>query len=473
MSAPATIRGRYEIREILGQGGMGVVYAAYDRVVRRLVAVKTIRDIPDPLALELFQREGQVLADLSHPNIVEMFDIGEFADDGFTKPYFVMPLLRGATLDQLMRAHDGSLPPSRSIDIISQACRGLFAAHESGLVHRDLKPSNIFVLDDDSVKIIDFGVAHLLTTGTTFGAKGTPHYIAPEQIEEGGASPLSDQFSMAVVAYELLAGKLPFPGTSAREIARSILNTVPAPVFEANPAISLAVSQVIAKALAKKPSHRFGTIKEFSDALQRAFLQNKSLTVFDEKLLLPRIERAERALAAGDITFAEEITAELEDEGSLHAGVGGLRRKIEAEKRRSRVDRLLTEARHRLGELEYSLALEKVTEALRLDETNHAAQELRAEIENRRDERRIEQWLEFARRSREAHDYERAQENLTRVLQLRPAHADAKRLAAELKIEEADYRNRCEERDRLYRSALHAWREGDLAIALERGWITK
>lgn len=466
--ALATIRGRYDIREILGQGGMGVVYAAYDKVVKRLVAVKTIRDIPDPLALELFQRESQVLADLSHPNIVEMFDIGEFSDDGFTKPYFVMPLLRGATLDHLMMAHDGSLSPARCIDIVSQACRGLHVAHESGLVHRDLKPSNLFVLDDDSVKIIDFGVAHLLSSGTTLGGKGTPHYMAPEQLEIGGASPLSDQFSMAVVAYQLLAGKLPFEGSTARQVARAVLNTVPKPLFEVNPAVSLAVSQVIAKALAKKPAHRFGTIKEFSDSLQRAFLQNKSLPMFDSDQLLPRIERAERALAAGDMAFAEEITAELEDEGSLHPSVTALRRRLDAEKKRSGVERLLGEARHRLRESEYSLALEKVEEALRLDPDHAAAHALRTEIETKRDERLIEQWFQFAERSRERREYDRAQESVARILRLRPENARAQRLLSELKLDEADYRNQCEERDRFYRGGMNAWREGDLTIARNR-----
>ena len=171
-AAPRKLAGRYEVKQILGQGGMGLVYRAYDPVVRREVAVKTILDIPDPASLQLFYKECDVLASMSHPNIVEIFDIGEFEEEGKKKPYFVMPLLPGTTLDRFIRKASHRLTVERTIDIISQACRGLQAAHERGLVHRDLKPSNIFVMEDDSVKIIDFGVAHMADAHTTRAQKG-------------------------------------------------------------------------------------------------------------------------------------------------------------------------------------------------------------------------------------------------------------------------------------------------------------
>ncbi len=164
---PRKLAGRYEVRQVLGQGGMGLVYRAYDTVIRREVAVKTILDIPDPATLQLFYRECDVLASMSHPNIVEIFDIGEFEEEGKKKPYFVMPLLPGTTLETFIRKASHRLTVERTVGIISQACRGLQAAHERGLVHRDLKPSNIFVMEDDSVKIIDFGVAHITETRST------------------------------------------------------------------------------------------------------------------------------------------------------------------------------------------------------------------------------------------------------------------------------------------------------------------
>jgi serine/threonine protein kinase len=156
---PRKLAGRYEVRQILGQGGMGLVYRAYDTVIRREVAVKTILDIPDPASLQLFYKECDVLASMSHPNIVEIFDIGEFEEDGKKKPYFVMPLLPGSTLDAFIRKASHRLTVERTVGIVSQACRGLQAAHDRGLVHRDLKPSNIFVMEDDSVKIIDLDEA--------------------------------------------------------------------------------------------------------------------------------------------------------------------------------------------------------------------------------------------------------------------------------------------------------------------------
>src|SRR5690348_17283725 len=142
---------------------MGVVYRAYDTVLKCDVAVKMIRDAPDPTALQLFRRESEVLTALNHPNIVQILDLGEVEEDGQLRPFFVMPLLPGATLDRIIKGA-GQLTVQRSVDILMQVCRGLGAAHAQGLVHRDLKPANIFLMPDDSVEIIDFGLAHMTTT---------------------------------------------------------------------------------------------------------------------------------------------------------------------------------------------------------------------------------------------------------------------------------------------------------------------
>src|SRR5260221_5731040 len=243
--SPKQLAGRYEVRQILGQGGMGLVYRGYDTVVRREVAVKTILDIPDPASLQLFYKECDVLASMSHPNIVEIFDIGEFEEDGKKKPYFVMPLLPGTTLDHFVRKSSHRLTVERTVEIISQTCRGLQAAHERGLVHRDLKPSNIFVMEDDSVKIIDFGVAHMAdTTNTMTVAGGTLPYMAPEQLEMKPASPLSDIFSLGVVFYETLTRRRPFDFPTEQETANAIVHLVPPAVSDLNPAVGQMVSRV-------------------------------------------------------------------------------------------------------------------------------------------------------------------------------------------------------------------------------------
>jgi serine/threonine-protein kinase len=146
------IRGRYEIKSKIGEGGMGVVFRAYDPPpMDRDVAIKTLPEFADRLALDLFYKECNVLKSISHPNIVEIFDMGEFEDAGVRKPFFVMPLLNGQTLDDIIRSAPHRLTVDRVIDIISQVCRGLQAAHEHGLIHRDIKPSNLFVIGDDAV----------------------------------------------------------------------------------------------------------------------------------------------------------------------------------------------------------------------------------------------------------------------------------------------------------------------------------
>jgi serine/threonine-protein kinase len=156
---------RYELRDVLGRGGMGVVYKAHDTLMKREVALKTILDIDNPASAELFYKEWSILATMVHPNVIGIYDIGEFEEDGSSKPFFVMPMLPGVALDSLICDGSPRLTTENVVNIIDQACRGLHAAHEQGLVHRDVKPSNIFVMDDDSVKIIDFGIARSLGRG--------------------------------------------------------------------------------------------------------------------------------------------------------------------------------------------------------------------------------------------------------------------------------------------------------------------
>src|SRR5437867_6261090 len=260
---------------------MGVVYKAYDKEIKREVAVKTILDISDPGQLELFYKECSLLKDLSHPNIVELYDIGEFEEEGARKPYFVMPLLAGVTLQALLRSSSRHLSVSRLADIFLQTCRGLHAAHERGLVHRDLKPSNIFVMPDDSVKIIDFGVAHMADrTATMTVAGGTLPYMAPEQLEMKPATPLSDIFSLGVVFYETLTRRRPFDFPTDQETAHAILHQVPPPVSEINPAVGAVINRVIHKAMAKQSWNRFSSAKEFAETLQKA-QRNEAIEFFD------------------------------------------------------------------------------------------------------------------------------------------------------------------------------------------------
>lgn len=468
MAARKKIKERYETIEVLGKGGMGLVYKAYDTVVQREVAIKTLRDSPSKLALDLFRKECGVLASMSHPNIVEIFDIGEFTEDGTTKPYFVMPLLPGVTLDQLIKTSSQRLTVERSVEIIVQTCRGLHAAHERGLVHRDLKPSNLFVMPDDTVKIIDFGVAHMAdTTATMTVAGGTLPYMAPEQIELKPATPLSDIFSLGVVFYETLTRRRPFDFPTEQETAQAIMHHIPPAASELNPAVSQMVSRVIHKAMAKQPWNRFSTAKEFAETLLKA-QRNEPIEIFDAARLQPRIQKATKAYEQGNFQFASELLNELEAEGHVETGMTLLRRQLDQAVRQKNIVQLLESARTCMQEEEYLLALQKIQEVLQLDPTNSAAVTLRATIETRRSEAKVEEWTKLARQHLENNAFSHARDALKSLLQLRPKDTTALQLLAEVDRREEQYVKARKEKEELYKQALEAWQNGEMSSALTK-----
>ena len=238
--ASSRIAGRYELEEVLGEGGMGVVWRAIDCKTGGPVAIKLMKDISDPVAVELFTKEWRALAEMCHPNIIDVRDVDVIEENRKKKPFFVMPLLRGATLAELIADASARLTLARIVEIISQVCKGLQAAHQRGLVHRDLKPSNIFVMDDDTAKIIDFGVVHLAGSKSVTGQKGTFQYMSPEQAQLKEITPASDLFSLGVILYEdsaHCASRLPAPrpaklwrrwsSTYRRRCPRSIPTLIP------------------------------------------------------------------------------------------------------------------------------------------------------------------------------------------------------------------------------------------------------
>jgi serine/threonine-protein kinase len=458
---------RYEIKQTLGQGGMGIVYWAYDTLIRRDVALKTIRDAPEKAALELFYKECNILASMSHPNIIEIFDIGKFEDEGAEKPYFVMPLLKGVTLDSLIRNSSRRLTVERTIEILCQTCRGLQAAHERGLVHRDLKPSNIFVLEDDSVKIIDFGVAHMADSRTASAPKGTLLYMAPEQIQLKPATALSDIFTLGVVAYEALTLRRPFDGATHRDIATAILHSIPPPASDLNPAVSPLLGRVVHKTMAKQPWNRFSTARELAEAFQKA-LRNEPIESFDSARIQPRIERAAKAFEAGDHQFASEILTELESEGHLDPAMAPLRRKIDQAVRKKTLDHLLESARTRMEDQEYPLALQKVQEVLEIDPENAEALRLQHDIESNRSSRQVEEWFRLARQHLDRFAFSHARQALDNVLQLQPSDTKARELMAEIQRREQQYLQMRQEKEKLYQSAVELYEKFELSAALSK-----
>ncbi|HET8550372.1 MAG TPA: protein kinase [Bryobacteraceae bacterium] len=467
MPAFPALKGRYEIRETLGQGGMGVIYRAWDSVLRCEVAVKTIRDAPDRTSLDLFYKECEVLATVNHPNIVKIIDIGEYEEDGQQKPYFVMPLISGITLDRLIKDSSVRLTADRCVEILIQTCRGLHAAHEHGVVHRDLKPSNIFVRKDDTVEIIDFGIVHMSALTSTVGIKGTLFYMAPETLQMKKPTPLSDIFALGVVAYEMFTRRRPFDRPTESETVKAILEEIPPPVSDVNPAIPQAISRVIHKALAKQPWHRFGTAKDFADTLVKAH-RGEAIDIFDPARIQPRVQRARKAFDAGDHQFAHEILSELLAEGHMDSEIALLQKQIELATRRRRICQLLESARTRIEGEEYPLALQKIQEVLDLDPDNTDALGLRQQVESARSDRQIDEWIRLSRQHIENCAFSHARDALRNLLQIRPSDTRGLQLMAEVDRLESDYHRSLQDKRRLYDSAVEAYHEGELSQALSK-----
>jgi serine/threonine protein kinase len=271
--------GRYQILGELGRGAMGVVYRAQDPAIGRSVAIKTIRlaDLSDEAERDRLRdrlfREAQSAGILSHPGIVVVYDVGE--DGEIT--YIAMEFVNGPTLEKLLAAES---PPSQQtvLNVLQQTAAALDYAHKKGIVHRDIKPANIMIDEGGTVKITDFGIAkisasHQLTqTGMVMG---TPNYMSPEQVQGKPVDGKADQFSLGVVAYEMLTGERPFTGEQLTTVLYKIVSEEPAPVEHVNPTLGFAVSVVLSKALAKDPAKRYPTCAEFASALEAALKSKK------------------------------------------------------------------------------------------------------------------------------------------------------------------------------------------------------
>ncbi len=276
------INDRYEIIKSIGEGGMANVYLAYDTILDRRVAIKVLRgDLSnDEKFVRRFQREALSASSLSHPNIVEMYDVGE--DHGIY--YIVMEYIEGKTLKQLIKKR-GSLTLSEAIDIMLQLTDGISQAHDSYIIHRDLKPQNILIKEDGLIKITDFGIAMALNSTQltqTNSVMGSVHYLPPEQASGKGSTIRSDIYSMGILFYELLTGTLPFKGDNAVEIALKQMRDDIPKIRKKNPAIPQSVENVVLRATAKNPKNRYADVKEMHADL---------LTVLnDERIDEKRIE---------------------------------------------------------------------------------------------------------------------------------------------------------------------------------------
>ena len=270
LSRDQKIGDRYVILKSIGEGGMANVYLAHDTILDRDVAIKVLRgDLENnDKFIRRFQREAKSASDLSHPNIVEIYDVGE--DEG--QHYIVMEYIDGRTLKQLVQKR-GALTVTEVIDIMSQITDGLTQAHDAYIIHRDIKPQNIMILDNGMIKITDFGIAMSMNATQltqTNSVMGSVHYLPPEQASGKTATIKSDIYSCGILMYELLTGSVPFKGDNAVEIAlKQMKERIPS-IRKQNPLIPQSVENIILKATAKNLKNRYDSIKEMHDDIVHA-----------------------------------------------------------------------------------------------------------------------------------------------------------------------------------------------------------
>ncbi len=292
------LNGRYELLERVGSGGMASVFRAQDRTLGRIVALKLLHPslTGDEAFLRSFRHEAHAAANLAHPNIITVHDIGQDEHEY----YIVMEYVQGRTLKQLIReqAETGrALPLNRVLSYAIQIAAGIGYAHRAGFVHCDVKPQNIIVTRDERVKIADFGIARAVSGASQEIRSvvwGTPQYLAPEQAAGKAASPASDVYSIGVILFEMLTNRLPFQAESQTALALMHLREPAPPVSLFNPAVPAPIGRVVAKLLAKEPASRYRTAGQ----LERILRAYQEQTLRERERPTDDVSELERAIAA-------------------------------------------------------------------------------------------------------------------------------------------------------------------------------
>ncbi|MFJ6465281.1 protein kinase [Streptomyces sp. NPDC091387] len=271
--------GRYQLRDLLGEGGMASVYLAYDSALDRQVAIKTLHTElgREQSFRERFRREAQAVAKLQHTNIVSVFDTGEDELGGALMPYIVMEYVEGQPLGSVLqsdiRAH-GAMPADKALKVTADVLAALDTSHEMGLVHRDIKPGNVMVTKRGIVKVMDFGIARAMQSGVTSMTQtgmvvGTPQYLSPEQALGRGVDARSDLYSVGIMLFQLLTGRIPFDADSPLAIAYAHVQEEPVAPSSINRSITPAMDALVARALKKNPNERFPSAAAMQDEITR------------------------------------------------------------------------------------------------------------------------------------------------------------------------------------------------------------
>lgn len=316
------IADRYEVVSHIGQGGMADVFLAVDTILNRQVAIKILRaDLStDTVSILRFEREAQAAAALAHPNIVEIYDVGDYKGHH----YIVMEYVSGKTLKQVIRSR-GPLVNEEAVDIMKQLCSAVAEAHARGIIHRDIKPQNVILKADGSVKILDFGIATAkgsMQLTQANNVMGSVHYLAPELAKGEQASPQSDIYALGIVLYEMLAGDVPFKADQAVQIALKHMREPMPDVRMVNTAVPQSVANIITRATAKDPDHRYRSAKEMlqdvSTCLRPERLNEKKLVLHENLKKTKQEQPEEKSEKAKPFTASQKrANAELRKEEQL------------------------------------------------------------------------------------------------------------------------------------------------------------
>ncbi len=369
--------GKYEVTRIIGRGGMGVVYQATDPHLDRRVAIKMITGAfaEDPDMLKRFFREAQSLASLQHPNIVTVFDLGDYNGN----PYLVMEYLEGEGLDAVLSNHR-QLSLLEKITLVIQVCHGLGYAHRRGVIHRDIKPANIMLCNEGGIKIFDFGIAYVRNQSMTRTGQvlGTLRYMAPEQFKSQSIDARADIFSTGVVLYQLFTDHMPFEAENTATTMLKIVHEPPLPLGNFLSAYPPEMEQILLRSLAKNPDERYRSADEF--ALDLAQLQGQ----LKDELIGREMHEVAAFLEQGEVYKAQGSLLRVLKIDQQHTQANRLLREVQQRIQRDEIGKQVLELRQfaeeALADEQFDKALEHVDRALGLDRTSPDLQQFREDV---------------------------------------------------------------------------------------------
>jgi eukaryotic-like serine/threonine-protein kinase len=409
--------GKYEVTGILGRGGMGLVYRAFDRQLGREVAIKTLTEgfAGDSEMLERFYREAAKTGMLKHSNIVTVYDLGE--QDGF--PYIVMEYVAGEGLDQIIRSNR-PFPLVSKLGIVEQVCSALGYAHRNDVIHRDVKPANVILQPDGLVKLLDFGIAQqqkrdrgLTRTGNVIG---TVHYMAPERLQNRAFDGRSDIFSTGVILYQLLTGQLPFPGEDYTVVQKLIHEPYP-PLAQQVHACPAELDGILSRALAKEPEDRYSSAEEMASEISTLADQLKKEQVVE------MFRQAEQLVGNQEYTKAREALLRVAKLDAKHVGARQLmvlvQQNLAQRQRAAQIEQLSMQAEEARLEKRFGDAISCLEQALKLDPSSS---ELMSKLEIVREKKqRSEQiagYLRMVDGARQEGDFDTAQAAIAKAIEL-------------------------------------------------------